>query len=76
MPRTPLEAGVDVYTLSRWLEHSHVSTTSRYLHLHLVRAEVPDGARRAPLALLTALPVVIAKHGPGDQASAPALAPA
>ena len=51
-----LEAGVDLYTLSRWLGHKHVSTTSRYLHL--VRPDVPDGARHAPLALLSALPAI------------------
>ena len=48
-----LEAGVDLYSLSQWLGHSHVSTTTRYLHL--VRPDVPDGARRTPLALLNAL---------------------
>ena len=68
-----LEAGVDVYTLSRWLGHGHVSTTSRYLHL--VRPDVPDGAKRAPLALLTALPL-LTKHDPGDQAPVPASGPA
>lgn len=51
-----LEAGVDLYTLSRWLGHKHVSTTSRYLHL--VRPDVPDGAKHAPLALLAALPAI------------------
>lgn len=49
-----LELGVDLYTLSRWLGHRHVSTTSRYLHL--VRPDAPAGARHAPLALLKALP--------------------
>jgi len=49
-----LEAGVDLYTLSRWLGHSHVGTTSRYLHL--ARPDAPAGARRDPLALLSALP--------------------
>ena len=48
-----LEAGVDLYSLSQWLGHSHVSTTTRYLHL--VRPDVPDGARRTLLALLSAL---------------------
>ena len=48
-----LEAGVDLDSLSQWLGHSHVSTTTRYLHL--VRPDVPDGARRTPLALLSAL---------------------
>ena len=49
-----LEAGVDLYTLSRWLGHRHVSTTSRYLHL--ARPDAPDGAKRQPLQLLSALP--------------------
>jgi len=49
-----LEAGVDLHCISQWLGHRHVSTTTRYLHL--VRPEVPDGARRTPLALLGALP--------------------
>ncbi len=49
-----LEAGVDLYSLQQWLGHSHVSTTTRYLHL--ARPDVPDGARRQPLNLLAALP--------------------
>mgnify|MGYP003444486002 FL=1 len=49
-----LEAGVDLYSLSQWLGHKHVSTTLRYLHL--ARPDAPDGARRDPLALLSALP--------------------
>lgn len=49
-----LEAGVDLHTLSQWLGHSQVSTTTRYLHL--ARPDAPDGARRAPLALLSVLP--------------------
>ena len=48
-----LEAGVDLHSLSQWLGHSQVSTTTRYLHL--ARPDVPDGARRAPLALLHGL---------------------
>lgn len=48
-----LEAGVDLYSLSQWLGHRHVSTTARYLHL--ARPDVPDGARRDPLNLLGAL---------------------
>jgi site-specific recombinase XerD len=49
-----LEAGVDLHSLSQWLGHNHVSTTTRYLHL--TRPDVPDGARRDPLSLLGALP--------------------
>ena len=51
-----LEAGVDLYSLQQWLGHNHVSTTTRYLHL--ARPDVPDGARRTPLALLGALPPI------------------
>ena len=51
-----LEAGVDLYSLQQWLGHKHVSTTTRYLHL--TRPDVPDGARREPLALLGALPPI------------------
>jgi len=49
-----LEAGVDLHTLSQWLGHNHVSTSTRYLHL--ARPDAPEGARRDPLALLAALP--------------------
>jgi site-specific recombinase XerD len=49
-----LEAGVDLHSLSKWLGHNHLSTTGRYLHL--VRPDLPDGARRAPLKLLAVLP--------------------
>jgi integrase len=49
-----LEAGVDLHTLSQWLGHRYVSTTTRYLHL--ARPDAPDGARRQPLDLLGALP--------------------
>ena len=49
-----LEAGVDLHSLSQWLGHRYVSTTTRYLHL--ARPDAPDGARRDPLALLAALP--------------------
>jgi integrase/recombinase XerD len=49
-----LEAGADLHSLSQWLGHRHVSTTSRYLHL--ARPDAPDGARREPLNLLAALP--------------------
>ena len=51
-----LEAGADLHSLSQWLGHRHVSTTSRYLHL--ARPDVPDGARRDPLKLLAALPPI------------------
>jgi len=51
-----LEAGVDLHSLSQWLGHRHVSTTTRYLHL--TRPDVPDGARRQPLVLLGALPPI------------------
>ena len=49
-----LEAGVDLHSISQWMGHRHVSTTARYLHL--ARPDAPDGARRAPLALLSSLP--------------------
>jgi integrase/recombinase XerD len=55
-----LEAGVDLYSLSQWLGHRHVSTTSRYLHL--ARPDVPDGARCAALKLLGALPALTTTH--------------
>ena len=58
-----LEAGVDIYTLSRWLGHNHVSTTSRYLHL--ARPDAPDGAKRDPLQLLSALPPLPAPASAG-----------
>lgn len=51
-----LEAGVDLHSIAQWLGHGHVSTTARYLHL--ARPDAPDGARRAPLALLSGLPTV------------------
>ena len=44
---------MDLHSLSQWLGHNHVSTTTRYLHL--ARPDAPDGARRDPLALLSAL---------------------
>lgn len=50
-----LEAGVDLHSIAQWLGHRHVSTTARYLHL--ARPDAPEGARRAPLALLSRLPV-------------------
>jgi integrase len=49
-----LEAGVDLHSISQWLGHRHVDTTARYLHL--ARPDAPDGARRAPLTLLSNLP--------------------
>ncbi len=49
-----LEAGVDLHSISQWLGHGQVSTTARYLHL--ARPDAPDGAHRAPLALLAGLP--------------------
>lgn len=55
-----LEAGADLHSLSQWLGHRHVSTTSRYLHL--ARPGAPDGARRDPLNLLAALPRLTAPH--------------
>ncbi|MBC7938680.1 MAG: hypothetical protein H7Z19_02775 [Chitinophagaceae bacterium] len=51
-----LETGADLYSLSQWLGHRHVSTTARYLHL--ARPGAPDGARRDPLKLLAALPPI------------------
>ena len=51
-----LEAGVDLHSLSQWLGHKHVSTSMRYLHL--ARPDAPDGARREPLQLLSALPPI------------------
>lgn len=51
-----LETGADLHSLSQWLGHRHVSTTSRYLHL--ARPDAPDGARREPLKLLAALPPI------------------
>lgn len=49
-----LEAGVDLPSIAQWLGHRYVSTTARYLHV--ARPDAPDGARRAPLALLASLP--------------------
>ena len=49
-----LEAGTDLHSLSQWLGHRHLSTTSRYLHL--ARPDAPDGARRNPPSPLAALP--------------------
>jgi site-specific recombinase XerD len=49
-----LEAGVDLHSIGQWLGHRHLSTTTRYLHL--ARPDLSAGARREPLALLSALP--------------------
>lgn len=49
-----LEAGVDLYSISTWLGHSHISTTMRYLRL--ARPEAPAGARVRPISLLSQLP--------------------
>jgi len=57
-----LEAGVDLHCLSQWLGHGYLSTTTRYLHL--ARPDVPDGARRTPLALLEALPAPLPPNTP------------
>jgi site-specific recombinase XerD len=56
-----LEGGADLYSLSQWLGHRHVSTTARYLHL--ARPDAPDGARRDPLKLLAALPPIPSPGG-------------
>ena len=45
-----LKAGTDLHSLSQWLGHRQVCTTSRYLHL--ARPDAPRGARRDPLKLL------------------------
>ncbi len=66
-----LEAGTDLHSLSQWLGHRHVSTTSRYLHL--ARPDVPDGARREPLNLLAGLSA--ATTGAAPEAAAGETAP-
>lgn len=49
-----LEGGVDLYTISRLLGHSHISTTSRYLHLISPQFRPPKDID--PLDLLAGLP--------------------
>ncbi len=48
-----LEGGVDLYTISRLLGHSHISTTSRYLHLISPQFKPPKEVD--PLDLLAGL---------------------
>ncbi|CAN5224403.1 site-specific integrase [soil metagenome] len=52
-----LDAGIDLYSISQWLGHSQVGTTTRYLRL--VRPDTPDGARTGgqhAMELLRTLP--------------------
>ena len=51
-----LEGGVDLYTISRLLGHSHISTTSRYLHLISPQFRPPKDID--PLDLLAGLPTL------------------
>lgn len=48
-----LEGGVDLYTISKLLGHSHISTTARYLHLVSPQFRPPQGVD--PLDLLAGL---------------------
>ena len=51
-----LEGGVDLYTISRLLGHTHISTTSRYLHLISPQFRPPKDVD--PLDLLAGLPTL------------------
>lgn len=51
-----LEGGVDLYTIQKLLGHSHIGTTSRYLHLTSPQFAAPKGID--PLDLLAGLPRV------------------
>jgi integrase/recombinase XerD len=64
-----LEAGYDLYSLQQWLGHNFVSTTTRYLHL--ARPDLPDGAKRKPLALLSALRMPLPSTPPAPPPSPP-----